>query len=75
MVVKVTISFVDGSLQELDKGAFFLKKLSELRAQGFSGKELVHALLSDDWGAPPLYVKIKGESESGEKVDITIPYR
>jgi hypothetical protein len=74
-VVKVTISLVDGGLQEFDKGTSFLKKLSELKAQGFSGKELIHALLTDDWGAPPLYVKIKGKDEAGNNIDITIPYR
>jgi hypothetical protein len=74
-VVKVTIRFVDGSLHEFDEGSSFLKKLSELSAQAISGKELVNTLITDDWGAPPLYVKIKGESEAGDNIDITIPYR
>ena len=74
-MVQVTIRFVDGSIKEFDEGPAFLERLTDLRTRGYTGKELIHALLTDDWGPPPLHINITGVSESGEKIDITIPYK
>jgi len=69
--VLVKIHFADGSFQEFAKGAEFLLDVSSLQAQGFSGKQLIHRLLTDDWAAPPLVVEITGPSLDDT---ITIPY-
>jgi len=72
--VKVSIRFVDGSLQEYFEGMKILSDLARLKRQGLEGKLLIHALLTDDWGPPPRLVQIKGVDESGCSVDIKIPY-
>jgi hypothetical protein len=48
-----------------------LSELSSLQAQGFSGKELIQCLLTDDWAAPPLMVDISGP---GLDTPLSIPY-
>jgi hypothetical protein len=48
----------------------WLLKYEALAADGFKGKALIHALLGDDWGPPPLFVRIL---ENGEEV-ARIPY-
>lgn len=74
-MIRVIIRFVDGGIQEFDEGLSFLKKLSDLKKIGYDGKDLIHALLTDDWGPPPSHINIKGKSETGKKIDITIPYK
>ncbi len=73
-MITVSIRFVDGSMQEFSESADFLSTLTELQNQGYKGKELIHELLSDDWGAPPLSVQIKGTKSDGTKTDINILY-
>jgi hypothetical protein len=72
--VRVSVRLVDGGLLELTKGAGFLRELQSLQSQGFVGKELVHRLLTDDWGAPPLSVEISGKAPDGKNVEVRIPY-
>ncbi|NCT83296.1 MAG: hypothetical protein GXC94_09145 [Comamonadaceae bacterium] len=50
-------------------------KLVYLQAQGLEGKQLVHQLLNDDWGAPPVYIDITGADDTGHPVEVRIPYR
>lgn len=73
-MVKVSISLVDGSLQEYSEGDNFVSRLKLLQSQGYQGKTLVHELISDDWGPPPRFVHIKGTTSEGSKVDVQIPY-
>lgn len=73
-MVKITIKFVDGSLSEFDESDHFLLRMNTLQMHGYKGKELINELITDDWGPPPLLVKIKGIKEDGNKVDLTIPY-
>jgi len=68
-MIRVTIRFVDGSLQEYTETKDFLLRLSELKEQGYEGKDLVNRLITDDWGAPPVFVQIKGS-----EIDLQIPY-
>jgi hypothetical protein len=68
--VKVLAYLVDGSLMELT-GEHWLLKYAALVAQGLTGRALIHALLTDDWGPLPLFVQIL---ENDEEV-ARIPYR
>jgi len=73
-MVKITIRFVDGSLDEFEESDHFLLRMNALQMNGYKGKELINELITDDWGPPPLLVEIKGIKEDGTKVDLTIPY-
>lgn len=68
-MIRVTIRFVDGSLQEFTETKSFLLRLAELKEQGYEGKNLVNELITDDWGTPPLFVQIMGSG-----IDFQIPY-
>lgn len=72
-MVTVEINTVDGGYQNYDEDDQFLNRLKSLQAQGYTGKELIHALISDDWGAPPLVVVIKW-SKNGQNFITNIPY-
>jgi hypothetical protein len=73
--VSVSVRLVDGGLREFDTGPELLVKLVYLQAQGLEGKQLVHQLLNDDWGAPPVYIDITGADDTGHPVEVRIPYR
>lgn len=68
-MIQITIRFVDGSLQEFTETNEFLLRLSELKEQGYEGKGLIDRLITDDWGAPPVFVEIKGS-----EINLQIPY-
>jgi len=68
-MIQVTIRFVDGSLQEFSETKEFLLRLAELKEQGYEDKELIDRLITDDWGAPPVFVEIKGS-----EINLQIPY-
>jgi hypothetical protein len=66
----------DGSLMDItesnpDKSIVILGRL---KAQGLEGKDLVNELITDDWGAPPISVIVKGRMENGEVFNFTLPY-
>ncbi len=75
MTLQLQVSLVNGDGHEFPVGEDFLLRLKELEDSGLRGKSLIHALLSDDWGAPPLFVTITGHGPDGMPVDIRIPYR
>jgi len=64
-MVRITIRFVDGSLDEFEESDHFLLQLNALQIDGYKGKELINELITDDWGPPPLLVEIKGIKEDG----------
>lgn len=72
--IKVSIRLVDGGLQEFDERPAFLQKLRLLQSQGFTGKQLVHHLITDDWGTPPTVVVISGKDSDSKNFEIRIPY-
>jgi hypothetical protein len=39
-----------------------------------SGKEIIHELITDDFGAPPSYMRIQITTDSGKVVALCIPY-
>jgi hypothetical protein len=73
--VNVSIRLVDGSLREYDTGPDLLVDLAALQVQGLAGRRLIHALLSDDWSPPPVYVDISGDAADGRPINERIPYR
>ncbi len=72
--ISVSIRMVDGSLSEFASDESLLRKLYALQGQGLRGKQLIHQLLSDDWGPPPLVVEIYGTSSDGKQIHVRIPY-
>jgi hypothetical protein len=73
-MIQVSISLVDGGLQEFEEGDSFVERLNELKTQGYEGKSLFHELITDDWGAPPVYVQISGKTSQGTEINERIPY-
>ncbi len=73
-MIKVTARLVDGGLQEFTESDEFLTRMNTLIQQGYEGKELVHELITDDWGAPPVYIEITGYTSKGISVNERIPY-
>ncbi|MCW8825452.1 MAG: hypothetical protein OQK78_03410 [Gammaproteobacteria bacterium] len=73
-MIRVTARLVDGGVQEFTEGDSFITRLHLLQKSGYEGKELVHELITDDWGAPPVYVEITGTTSEGENINARIPY-
>lgn len=72
--VHVSIRFVDGSLQDYEEDPLFLSRLRLLQSEGVAGKQLVHELISDDFGAPPSGVEIWGKDTDGQGFSVKISY-
>lgn len=68
------VHLVDGSLMVIPLDDDFLVRLKRLQTAGLQGKALVHELLTDDWGPPPVAVVVRGTAPDGSAVDLTIPY-
>ncbi|HWP20272.1 MAG TPA: hypothetical protein VNO84_14175 [Burkholderiaceae bacterium] len=72
--VVVFAQLVDGSAQEFEAGAELPAQLRNLRSMGLEGKQLIHKLITDDWGPPPRFVEIKEYGEDGTFNTTRIPY-
>jgi hypothetical protein len=57
--LRVYLPIVNGQQHDLEYG---------------SGKELIHEMLSDDWGAPPTGLVFEARTEDGRLIRIGIPY-
>ena len=73
-MLKIEIHLVNGGLLDLEESDSFWHRLVDLQKCGFAGKELIHELISDDWGPPPRLVCIQGSLIDGTKIDVTLPY-
>lgn len=73
-MLKVQVNTVDGGVQDWTESDSILDKLARLRSDGLEGRDLVHALLTDDWGAPPQGVSITGTTDDGRVINEYIPY-
>ncbi len=71
--ITITVRHVDGSMSEFEMPGSLLADLRRLRGEGYEGRRLIHALLTDDWGPPPRFVDISGEVD-GRAVAERIPY-
>ena len=72
--IVVSVRLIDGGLMQFDAEPNVLRRLSALERQGLRGKQLIHALFTDDWGPPPTVVEICGKTPDGNLVEIRIPY-
>ncbi len=72
--LEIETSLVDGGMLDATADDSFVARYRKLVAEGYAGKHLVHELLTDDWGAPPRSVRIFGTMDTGEIVNILIPY-
>ncbi|MGD0992877.1 MAG: hypothetical protein ABR998_10435 [Gemmatimonadales bacterium] len=72
--VNVEARLADGGAQDWVFGPEFLTKLAALDARGLTGKGLIEALLTDDWAAPPVTIKISWIRADGRRAVRTITY-
>lgn len=72
MMLSACAYLVNGDM--LDVGVYSHSSLRRLQSEGYSGRELIHALITDDWGAPPRFVKLTGRGEDDRRIEIVIPY-
>lgn len=72
--LKVVARLVDGSEMDIYASADFLSRLMRLESAGYSGKQLIHELITDDWGPPPNMIVITGIDDAGKRIDKTLPY-
>ncbi|MEJ1164736.1 hypothetical protein V9K97_13600 [Variovorax sp. CCNWLW186] len=73
MTVTVTIEFVDGSYATNEHPALILATHDKLLQRGLKGRDLIDALLTDDWAAPPRKVTLGFLSE-GKPQEIALFY-
>lgn len=73
--VKVSIRQVDGGLWEFTQSLGILAKHDRLVNQGVKGKQLIHKLLGNDLGTPPVRVELSCLGADGKLVEISIPYQ
>lgn len=59
--LEILIPFIDGSM-------CFLHEPNE------SCKEAIHALIGDDFGAPPINIIVRVKTKSGKIIELSIPY-
>jgi hypothetical protein len=74
-LVKVVADLVDDGRSQWTQPLTILAKHDRLVHEGLSGKALIHALLTDDWGPPPVRVTLSCPGVNGKDVEIVIPYR
>jgi hypothetical protein len=70
----IKVPRVDGSLSDFEEDEQIIERLAELRRIGYTGKALVHELLTDDWGCPPACIRIVGVKDDGTVIDETLSY-
>lgn len=46
----------------------------ELPLDFLNGRDLIHEMVTDDFGAPPLFLCIDAKTDDGKTVSISIPY-
>ena len=75
-ILRLEVHTVDGGLLDIPEynPDTFMKRLKALRQAGLTGKQLVNELITDDWGAPPSVVVVKGRFTDGEEFNFTLPY-
>lgn len=67
-MLRVEVNFVDGGAMDWAVPDSILHDLARLRRGGLDGRELVDALLTDDWGPPPRTVTITGTTADGQVI-------
>jgi hypothetical protein len=73
-MLTVSVRTVDGGLQDWVEPDFLYEKLKALRQGGTTGKQLIFALFTDDWGMPLIGIHIRGILDDGSRVDEWLPF-
>ena len=74
MAINALIRYVDGSASNHPVDDAELDRLAELEASGLSGRELIDAWITDDWGPPPTDIEVRGVTSKGRRVDRVLFY-
>lgn len=69
-MITATAHLINGD--QLDLGPISEILLRELQAEGCTGRALVYALITDDWGAPPRFVDLEGTGDDGSPFRLRI---
>lgn len=72
--ITVHAYLVNGDLQEFSFDIGFLETLKAMQSEGYTGKQLINRLITDDWGGPPRVIEISGVGADGKSRNIRIPY-
>jgi hypothetical protein len=71
--ISYLVQHVDGSQQEIHGTAEDAAQFAKLTEQGFTGKALLDALITDDWAVPPSFVVITHRL-TGPPVSLSVRY-
>ena len=71
--ISYLVQYVDGSQQEINGTAEDAAKFAKLTEQGFTGRALLDALVTDDWGVLPSFVVITHRL-TGSPVSLSVRY-
>lgn len=72
--LKVVARLVNGGEMDIYASADFLVRLKKLEDAGYSGKRLIHELITDDWGPPPNMIVISGTDDAGKRIHKILEY-
>lgn len=72
--VKVSVRLVNGNGQTIFQPQSFIDRYDSLRQEGIEGNDLVHELLTDDWGVPPTSLEIEGQRSDGTPFHASLSY-
>ena len=73
--VQLRIGFVNGDALDLEKPWSFVGDVEAMRARGVEDWRIVHELISDDWGPPPLNIEVTGTWPDGKPLLLKLHYR
>ena len=73
--ISYLVNRVDGSQLDIEGDPRDIARLQQLRIEGYEGRELIDALITDDWGAPPTTVVISIALANGATETVVIEYR
>lgn len=74
MPLTALIRHIDGSASDYTINGHQLGRLDELEKSGLTGKALINAWITDDWGPPPIDISIKGVTSRWQQVNRTLYY-
>lgn len=55
-MILAKIALVDGGHAEMELPDAALETIARLQREGYMGRSIINRVLTDDWGAPPVYV-------------------
>lgn len=67
-MVRANAHLRDGGLAEFDLPDSTLQRIEQLRRDEFSDRQIIQKLITDDWGAPPVYVEFRKQGAATIKL-------